>query len=171
MKQTTYLATLPNKVRKLGKSHRILAMAMYGAAGVSRDHSPLVDVGDTVNQRSFSMGVILGSRPSQALYIAAGSSVLPRDRTMCRWRFHSMRNGLLFLAAPCLANKKVSTIATKHWQSESKTAMGYANLSRGQKRGLTAHTALTAHIIAHTTGRRSGFQEGGRRCRLLRACA
>ncbi len=32
MKQTTYLATLPNKVRKLGKSHRIVAMASYGAA-------------------------------------------------------------------------------------------------------------------------------------------
>jgi hypothetical protein len=39
-----------------------------------------------INPRSFSMGVILGSRPGQALYIAAGSSVLPRDRTMCRRR-------------------------------------------------------------------------------------
>ena len=32
VKQTTYLATLPNKVRKLGKSHRVVAMATYGAA-------------------------------------------------------------------------------------------------------------------------------------------
>jgi hypothetical protein len=30
VKQTTYLATLPNKVRRLGKSHRIGAMATYG---------------------------------------------------------------------------------------------------------------------------------------------
>ena len=71
MKQTTYLATLPNKVRKLGKSHRILAMATCGAARVSRDPSPLVDAADTINPHSFSMGVILGSRPGQALYIAA----------------------------------------------------------------------------------------------------
>ncbi|MDT7810654.1 MAG: hypothetical protein QOJ42_570, partial [Acidobacteriaceae bacterium] len=86
MKQTTYLATLPNQVRKLGKSHRIAAMAMYGAARVSRDHSPLVAVADTINPRSLSMGMMLGSRPSQALYIPAGSSVLPRESTMCRRR-------------------------------------------------------------------------------------
>jgi hypothetical protein len=65
MKQTTYLATLPNKVRKLGKSHRIVAMATYGAARVSRDHSPLVAVADTINPRSFRMGSILGSRPTK----------------------------------------------------------------------------------------------------------
>jgi hypothetical protein len=39
MKQTTYLATLPNQVRKLRKSHRIVATATYGAARVSRDYS------------------------------------------------------------------------------------------------------------------------------------
>jgi hypothetical protein len=39
MKQTTYLATLPNQVRKLSKSHRIVATATYGAARVSRDYS------------------------------------------------------------------------------------------------------------------------------------
>jgi hypothetical protein len=48
MKQTTYLATLPNQVRKLGKSHRIVAMATYRAARVSHDHSSLVDVADTI---------------------------------------------------------------------------------------------------------------------------
>jgi hypothetical protein len=65
MKQTTYLATLPNQVRKLGKSHRIGAMATYGDARVSRDHSPRVDVADTINPRSFSMGVILVPGPAR----------------------------------------------------------------------------------------------------------
>jgi hypothetical protein len=86
MKQTTYLATLPNQVRKLGKSHRIAAMAMYGAARVSRDHSPSVAVAATINPRSFNIGVILGSLPNQTRYIAAGSCVLPRESTMCRRR-------------------------------------------------------------------------------------
>ena len=35
MKQTTYLATLPNQVRKLGKSHRIVAMATSHPGGRS----------------------------------------------------------------------------------------------------------------------------------------
>jgi hypothetical protein len=38
------------------------------------------------NPRSFSIGLILGSLTSQALYMAAGSSVFPRESTMRRRR-------------------------------------------------------------------------------------
>jgi hypothetical protein len=38
------------------------------------------------NPRSFSIGAMLGSRPNHALYIAAGSSVFPRESTMWRRR-------------------------------------------------------------------------------------
>jgi len=38
------------------------------------------------NPRSFNIGFTLGSVPSHALYIAARSSVFPRDRTMRRSR-------------------------------------------------------------------------------------
>ena len=39
-----------------------------------------------LNPRSLSIGLTLGSLPNQALYIAAKSSVLPRESTMRRKR-------------------------------------------------------------------------------------
>ena len=76
---------VPDQFRKLGKSHRIGAMATYGGASVSRDHSPRVDVADTIQAFSIKGRSLVKTRSvafvfswgGKQLFINAASPCLP----------------------------------------------------------------------------------------------